>query len=37
MVENEIFSYLVRERKQERKKMVWKIIPLRPHNFALPI
>ena len=34
MVENEIFSYLVQEGKQERKKMMWKIIPPGPHNFV---
>ena len=37
MVENGIFSYLVQERKQEGKKMVWKIFPLDPQNFVLPI
>jgi len=36
-VENEIFSYLVHERKQVGNKMVWKIFPLGPPNFVLPI
>ena len=36
-VKNEIFFYLVQERKQERQKMGCKIIHPGPHYFVLPI
>ena len=36
-VENGTFPYLVQEKKQKGKKMVWKISPPGPQNFVLPI
>ena len=36
-VESGFFSCLVQERKQEKQKMGWKIIPPNPHNFVLLI
>ena len=36
-MENDIFHYLVEERKQERQKIGGKIFPLVPHFFILPI
>ena len=33
-VKNGIFFYLVQERKQEGKKIVWKIFPPSPQNFV---
>ena len=36
-VENDIFHYLVEERKQERQKIGGEIFPLIPHFFILPI
>ena len=36
-MENDIFYYLVEERKQERQKIGGKIFPLGPPFFILPI